>query len=76
MSTANLNPNTTLDTKATTGNDLSEEMRVYYSDYLIDNAIPKLVHDQFGQKQPIPAGHGKQIEFRKYSPLPKLLSLT
>ena len=71
MST-NLNPNTTLDTTITTGNDLSEEMKVYYSDYLIDNATPKLVHDQFGQKQPIPKGRGKQIEFRKYSPLPKL----
>ena len=68
----NLNPNTTLDTKVTTGNDLSEEMKVYYSDYLIDNALPKLVHDQFGQKQPIPKGSGKQIEFRKFSPLPKL----
>ena len=68
----NLNPNTTLDTMNTTGNDLSAEMKVYYSDYLIDNATPKLVHDQFGQKQPIPKGRGKQIEFRKYSPLPKL----
>jgi N4-gp56 family major capsid protein len=29
------------------------------------------VHDQFGQKHPIPAGNGKTIEFRKYSPLPK-----
>lgn len=69
-----LNPNTTLDTTATTGNDLSVEMKTYYSDYLIDNAAPKLVHDQFGQKQPIPQGKGKQIEFRKYSPLPKLLN--
>lgn len=72
MSTTNLNPNTTLDTKQTTGNELSDEMKVYYSDYLIDNATPRLVHDQFGQKQPIPKGSGKQIEFRKFSPLPKL----
>ena len=59
----------------TTGTDtLSAEMKVYYSDYLIDNALPKLVHDQFGQKHPIPKNGGKQIEFRKYSPLPKLLT--
>jgi N4-gp56 family major capsid protein len=32
-----------------------------------------LVHDQFGQKHPIPKNGGKTIEFRKYSPLPKLL---
>lgn len=51
---------------------LSPEMKTYYSDYLIDNALPKLVHDQFGQKHPIPKNGGKTIEFRKYSPLPKL----
>ena len=59
----------------TTGADgLSAEMKVFYSDYLIDNAVPKLVHDQFGQKHPIPKNGGKTIEFRKYSPLPKLLT--
>lgn len=57
----------------TTGTaSLSPEMKTYYSDYLIDNATPKLVHDQFGQKHPIPKNGGKTIEFRKYSPLPKL----
>lgn len=58
----------------TTGNDLSPEMKTYYDMYLIDNAKPKLVHDQFGQKKPIPKGKGKTIEFRKYSPLPKALT--
>ena len=53
-------------------NGLSAEMKTYYSDYLIDMAEPKLVHDQFGQKQPIPKGKGKIIEFRKYDPLPVL----
>ena len=59
-------------TNVTTSAGLSEEMKTYYSDYLIDNAIPKLVHDQFGQKHPIPKNGGKTIQFRKYSPLPKL----
>lgn len=54
------------------GNGLAAEMKTYYSDYLIDMAEPKLVHDQFGQKQPIPKGKGKTIEFRKYNPLPKM----
>ena len=40
----------------TTGNDLSTEMKTYYSSYLIDMAGPLLVHDQFGQKHPIPKG--------------------
>jgi N4-gp56 family major capsid protein len=47
-------------------------MKTYYSDYLIDIAEPKLVHDQFGQKHPIPKNGGKTIEFRKYDPLPVL----
>lgn len=59
-------------TNLTTSPGLSEEMKKYYSDYLIDNAQPKLVHDQFGQKHPIPKNGGKTIQFRKYSPLPKL----
>lgn len=65
---------TNVTTATTTGNDLSTEMKTYYSDYLIDNAIPKLVHDQFGQKHPIPKNGGKIIEFRKYSPLAKALT--
>lgn len=61
-----------MNTNLTSSEGLTKEMKTYYSDYLIDNAIPKLVHDQFGQKHPIPKNGGKTIEFRKYSPLPKL----
>ena len=61
-------------TNVTTDGDLSVEMKTYYSDYLIDLAEPLLVHDQFGQKQPIPKNGGKTIEFRKYSPLAKALT--
>lgn len=59
-------------TNTTVSEGLTEEMKIYYSDYLIDMAEPELVHDQFGQKQPIPKNGGKTIQFRKYSPLPKL----
>lgn len=61
-----------MNTNLTSSEGLNGEMKKYYSDYLIDNAVPKLVHDQFGQKHPIPKNGGKTIEFRKYSPLPKL----
>ena len=61
-----------MNTNLTSSAGLTDEMKTYYSDYLIDNATPKLVHDQFGQKHPIPKNGGKTIEFRKYSPLPKL----
>ena len=61
-------------TNVTTDVGLSDEMKTYYSDYLIDLTEPKLVHDQFGQKHPIPKNGGKTIEFRKYDPLPKALT--
>lgn len=60
-----LNPNTTTDP------GMSVEMKTYYSDYLIDLAEAELVHDQFGQKHPIPKNGGKTIEFRQYDPLPE-----
>lgn len=50
---------------------LSLDMKTYYSDFLIDNAEPSLVHAQFGQKRPIPKNGGKTVEFRRYSALPK-----
>ena len=66
--------NKTTDTTDTTGNDLSAEMKTFYSDYLIDLAGPELVHDQFGQKHAIPANGGKTIEFRKFDSLAKALT--
>ena len=58
-------------TQVTTQPSLSAEMKTFYDMTLIDEATAKLVHDQFGQKRPIPKGGGKTIEFRKFSPLPK-----
>ena len=50
---------------------LSAEMKTFYDMTLIDEAQASLVHDQFGQKRPIPKGGGKIIEFRKFAPLAK-----
>ena len=61
-------------TNVTSDSGLSKEMKTFYSDYLIDMAEPNLVHDQFGQKHPIPKNGGKIIEFRKYDSLPKALT--
>lgn len=61
-------------TNVTTDSGLSDAMKTYYSDYLIDLAEPELVHDQFAQKHPIPKNGGKIIEFRKYDSLPKALT--
>ena len=50
---------------------LTAEMKTFYDMTLIDEATANLVHDQFGQKRPIPANGGKTIEFRKFAPLAK-----
>ena len=56
----------------TTGSSgMSAEMKTFYERRLIDQALPALVHDQFGDSYPIPANNGKIIEFRKYDALPK-----
>ena len=61
-------------TNVTGDSGLSNEMKTFYSNYLISLAEPELVHDQFGQKHPIPKNGGKTIEFRKYSRLAKALT--
>ena len=58
---------------ATTSTELSAEMKTFYEKTLIHLAGPNLVHEQFGQKKPIPKNGGKTIEFRKFSKLPKAL---
>lgn len=65
---AELNTNVTGDT------GLSVENKTFYDMTLIDEASPNLVHDQFGQKRPIPKNGGKKIEFRKFASLPKALT--
>lgn len=63
-----------INTNTTGAEGLSAEMKTFYDKALIKVAEPHLVHDQFGQKRPIPAGNGKTIEFRKFSSLPKALT--
>jgi len=59
----------------TTGTgDLAPEMKTFYDKALITLAEPKLVHEQFAKKKPIPRNGGKTIEFRKFSKLPKALT--
>lgn len=63
-----------LNTQTTSSEGLTDEMKTFYSKYLIELVEPRLVHDQFADKHNIPQGSGKTIEFRKYSPLAKALT--
>lgn len=60
--------------QTTESSELSPEMKTYYDKNLINEATANLVHEQFGQKRPIPKGNGKTIEFRKFAALPKALT--
>ena len=58
----------------TTDPGLSAENKTFYDLALIREAGPELIHDQFGQKRPIPKNGGRKIQFRKYASLPKALT--
>jgi N4-gp56 family major capsid protein len=64
--------NPQLNVNATTSAGLSVENKTFYDMALLQEASPNLIHDQFGQKKPIPKNGGKTIEFRRYASLPKL----
>ena len=56
------------------GNDLSPEMKTYYSKQLLEEGEPLLVHAQFGKQTPIPRGGGKRIEWRRIKSFKKALT--
>ena len=58
----------------TNENALSPEMKTFYDKTLITLAGANLVHEQFGQRRPIPRHGGKTVEFRRFSKLPKALT--
>ena len=55
----------------TSSSGMTAEMKTFYEKRLIDQAEPRLVHDQFADYYPVPQNGGKTIEFRKYDSLPK-----
>lgn len=65
MADLNMNVNTT--GTAT----LSAENKTFYQRVLIETAEAELIHEQFGQKRPIPKNNGKTTEFRQFDPLPE-----
>ena len=68
------------DTGATTAfyeeNTLTPGMKVYYDTALLENARNEHYFTQFGKHVPLPANHGRTIEFRKWNTLPNAPELT
>ena len=60
----------------TTDSGLSPTMKEFYNTELLENAREKLVFQQLGRKQTLPANHGKIVEWRKWETLPDADQLT
>lgn len=58
----------------TTSTELSGEIKTFYDTNLLRNATPKLVFNEFGQKQTLPKGNGFTVEWRRFKTLPKALT--
>ena len=52
------------------GYTLDPTLKTYYDTELLENSREKRYFAQFGQKQPLPKGRGKVVEWRKWKTLP------
>ena len=51
----------------TTDGGMSTTLKTFYDTELLENARVELYYAQFGKKQPLPAGRGKTVEWRKWN---------
>ena len=56
-------------------NTLAGELKTFYDTELLENARVEMFYAQFGKKQPLPAGRGKTIEWRKWNTFEKAQQL-
>lgn len=49
---------------------VNSTMKTFYNTELLENAREKLIFQQLGKKQSLPARHGKTVEWRKWDTLP------
>lgn len=79
---AGTNVNTTTGTAnaytgdVTTSDAMSSTLKTFYDTELLENARIELFYAQFAQKQPLPAGRGKTVEWRKWNTFNKADKLT
>ena len=57
--------------EATTTNAMSTTLKTFYDTELLENARVEMFYAQFAQKQPLPAGRGKTVEWRKWNTFKK-----
>ena len=65
------------DTTAFSGNNtLSPELKAFYDTELLENARAELFYAQFAKRQPLPANHKGQVEWRKWNTFERAGKLT
>ena len=62
--------------EVTTTGAMSSTLKTFYDTELLENARVELFYAQFAQKQPLPAGRGKTVEWRKWNTFAKANKLT
>ena len=65
--TGYVNSSTGAVTNFDAANSLSGELKTFYDTELLENARVEMFYAQFAKKQPLPAGRGKTIEWRKWN---------
>ena len=61
--------------EVTTTNAMSSTLKTFYDTELLENARVELFYAQFAKKQPLPAGRGKTVEWRKWNTFAKATKL-
>ena len=62
--------------EVTTTDAMSSTLKTFYDTELLENARVELFYAQFAQKQPLPKGRGKTVEWRKWNTFAKATKLT
>lgn len=57
----------TIGTHAAPTSGMDHELKEFYDTALLENARIEFYYAQFGKKQPLPANHGKRVEWRKWN---------
>ena len=71
-----VNAGTGATTAFTESKTLSPELKAFYDTELLENARTELFYAQFAKRQPLPANHKGQVEWRKWNTFERAGKLT
>jgi len=62
------------DANTTAQGSMSAQMKAFYDTELLENSRKDMFFSQFGEKQPLPAGGGNKVEWRKWNTFDKAMT--